>query len=137
MMPQEHLSEILEKRYQGFTGYCGILFDEILDGGCKVSCAIRPELLNPSGIVHGGMIATLADVAAGLMALQADGWVRNIVTQNCNLHYLRPGTGDRLWAESHVVRKGRRMCVVRVDCYSDADSLCTTAIYEIAYLDER
>ena len=108
MMPQERLSEILEKRYRGFTGYCGIFFDEVLDEGCKVSCALRPELLNPDGIAHGGLIATLTDVAAGLMALQADGWAHSIVTQNCNIHYLRPGSGDRLWAESHVIRKGHK-----------------------------
>lgn len=137
MMPQERLSEILEKRYKGFTGYCGIFFDEVLDEHCKVSCALRPELLNPSGIAHGGLIATLTDVAAGLMALQADGWVHNIVTQSCNIHYLRPGCGDRLWAESHVIRKGRRVCVVQVDCFSADGRLCTTALYEIAYLDER
>ena len=137
MIPQERLSEILEKRYKGFTGYCGIFFDEVLDEGCKVSCALRPELLNPDGIAHGGLIATLLDVAAGLMALQADGWAHSIVTQNCNIHYLRPGSGDRLWAESHVIRKGHRVCVVQVECYSAGGTLCTAALYEIAYLDER
>ena len=137
MMPQERLQEILEKRYKGFTGYCGIFFDEVLDEGCRVSCTLKPELLNPSGIAHGGLIATLTDVAAGLMALQADDWVHNIVTQSCHLHYLRPGTGEHLRAESRVIRKGRRVCVVQVDCLTDDDRLCATATYEIAYLDER
>ena len=136
-MSQEHLKEDLKNRYQGFTDYCGIVFDKVMDEGCRVSCMLRPELLNPSGIAHGGLIATLMDVAAGLMALQADGWVHNIVTQNCSIHYLRPGTGDRLWAESHFIRKGRRVCVVQTDCHSADGTVCTTAIYEIAYLDER
>ena len=137
MIPKERLQEILEKRYKGFTGYCGIVFDEVLDESCRVSCELRPELLNPSGVAHGGLTATLTDVAAGLMALQADEWVHNIVTQSCHIHYLRPGTGDRMWAESRTVRKGRRVCVVQVDCFSDDGRLCATATYEIAYLDER
>lgn len=137
MIPEDRLKEILEKRYKGFTGYCGIRFDEVHEDSCTVSCELRPELLNPSGLAHGGLIATLTDVAAGLIALHADGWIHNIVTQNCNIHYLRPGTGDRLRAESRVIRKGRRVCVVQVDCFTSENMLCTTALYEIAYLDER
>ena len=136
MVPQDRLNEILEKRYKGFTGFCGIRFDEVREEGCVVSCELRPELLNPSGIAHGGLIATLTDVAAGLMALHADGWVHNIVTQSCNIHYLRPGIGDRLRAESRVIRKGRRVCVVQVDCYTPEARLFATALYEIAYLDD-
>ena len=72
-----------------------------------------------------------------MMALQSDHWRRYIVTQNCNLHYLRPGVGELLRAESRVIRKGNRVCVLQVECYTDEGKLCTTAIYEIAYLNER
>jgi cysteine synthase A len=47
------------------------------------------------------------------------------------------GIGEVLRAESRVIRKGNRVCVLQVECYTDADQLCTTAIYEIAYLNER
>ena len=121
-------------RSRGFTGYCGLEFDEIGKGRCVVSCPMRPELLNPAGIAHGGLIATLTDVAAGSMALAADGNTRPIVTQSCSIHYLSPGTGDRLKAESKVVRKGNRVCVVQVDCFSADGTLAAVATYEIAYL---
>ena len=88
--------ERLKSRYKGFNAYCGIHFDSVQDDVCTISCPLRPELLNPAGIAHGGLVATLTDVAAGLMALQADAWAHNIVTQSCNIHYLRPGTGDTL-----------------------------------------
>ena len=122
-------------RSRGFTGYCGLEFTELSDEKCVISCPLRPELLNPMGVVHGGLTATLTDVAAGTMALQADRSERKIVTQSCNIHYLRPGTGARLRAESTLIRKGRRVCVVRVDCYDDEDRLVACAVYEIAYLD--
>ena len=124
----------IKARSRGFTGYCGLEFTEVTGERCVVSCPMRPELLNPGGIAHGGLIATLTDVAAGSMALMADGRAHPIVTQSCNIHYLRPGTGDVLRAESRVIRKGRRVCVVQVDCFSGDGSLAAVATYEIAYL---
>ena len=134
-LDESNLRAGLDKRYKGFTEYCGIRFDSITDDKCVLSCPLRRELLNPSGIAHGGVIATLTDVAAGMMALQADNWEHNIVTQSCNIHYLHPGTGETIMAESRVIRKGRRVCVVQVDCFSGDGKLSATAIYEIAYLD--
>ena len=136
-MGETKYSDVILRRLKGFTSYCGFEFTEVGDEKCIISCRLRPEFLNPSGVAHGGLIATLTDVAAGMMALQADGWHPNVVTQNCNIHYLRPGTGTILRAESRVIRKGRRVCVLQVECFSDDGPLCTTAIYEIAYLDER
>ncbi len=137
MVLPDRAIEILSKQHGSFTGYCGIVTEEIQDDECSVSCSLRPELLNPAGVAHGGFIATLTDVAAGIMALQADQWKHDIVTQSCNLHYLRAGTGERLRAKSRVVRKGHRVCVVQVECFNDDDQLCVTAIYELAYLDVR
>lgn len=121
-------------RSRGFTGYCGLEFTEVSEERCVITCPLRPELLNPGGIAHGGLIATLTDVAAGSMALAADGNTRSIVTQNCNIHYMSPGIGEKLRAESRVLRKGRRVCVVQVDVFTDEDALAATSIYEIAYL---
>ena len=134
MPDHEKKSFDIKVRSQGFTGYCGLEFTEVTERRCVVSCPMRPELLNPAGIAHGGLIATLTDVAAGSMALMADGRAHTIVTQSCNIHYLRPGTGDTLRAESRVVRKGNRVCVVQVDCFSGDGSLAAVATYEIAYL---
>ena len=124
-------------RSRGFTGYCGLEFDEIGKDRCVISCPMRPELLNPAGIAHGGLIATLTDVAAGSMALAADGNTRKIVTQSCSIHYLSPGTGNVLKAEARVLRKGNRVCVVQVDCFSADGTLAAAATYEVAYLGSR
>ena len=127
----------LNERMHGFASYCGIVYDDIQKDHCLISCPLKPEFRNPAGIAHGGMIATILDVVSGMMALEADDWTHNIVTQNCNIHYLRPAAGERLWAESHTVRKGNRVCVVRSDCFSDDGQLAATATYEIAYLGMR
>ena len=127
----------IKVRSRGFTGFCGLEFYEIQDEGCTIRCRLRPEHLNPAGIAHGGLIATLTDVAAGTMALQADGGRHNIVTQSCNIHFLRPGAGEVLFGKSRVIRKGSRVCVVAVDCVDESGTLVAASTYEIAYLGER
>lgn len=123
------------ERLRGFTSYCGIVFDDVQSDRCLISCPLRPELLNPAGTAHGGLIATVLDVVSGLMALRADDWSHKIVTQNCSIHYLRPAAGERLWAEARLIRRGRHVCVVQADCYCSADGRpSATSLYEIAYL---
>ena len=131
-----HLEE-LSKRTNTFSEYCGIRFESAADDKCVVSCALRKELLNPDGIAHGGLVATMADVCAGLMAHHADNWTHALVTQSCSIHYLRPATGETIRAESRVIRKGRRVCTVQVDCFSGNGKLSATATYELVYLDRE
>ncbi len=119
----------------GFDRLCGVEFTEINDDETVISCELRPELLNPGGNVHGGVIATLSDVAACTMAGKADRVKHPLVTQSCSIHYLRPASTGRLLARAHVVRKGARVCVVSVDCEDEEHNRIATAIYEITYLD--
>ena len=50
---EEQFSDVINSRLKGFTSYCGLEFTEIADEKCVISCRLRPELLNPSGIAHG------------------------------------------------------------------------------------
>ena len=137
MAEQEKRPLDTKLRRRGFTSYCGLEFTELQEDRVVISCPLRPELLNPMGIAHGGIIATATDVAAGCMALMADGNTRGVVTQSCSIHYLRPGTGKELRAVAHVLHKGGRSCVVQVDCLTDDDVTAATAIYEIAYINKH
>ena len=51
---------------------------------------IRPESLNPMGIVHGGALVALADTVAGCAAFTCG---KICVTLDCTMQYLAPGTG--------------------------------------------
>lgn len=84
--------------------------------GCAELCLpMRPELLNPLGKVHGGVIYTLCDVAAGA-ATASSGRVG--VTLNSSMSYLRPGepTAD-LIAKTRLLKLGRTTAVHDVDVY--------------------
>ena len=51
-----------------FAQICGIKVAEMRYDYVKMTAEVRPELLNPLGRVHGGMLYTLADCCSGLTA---------------------------------------------------------------------
>ena len=119
-----------------FNQLVGLRAEEVAPGRCRVVCDIRPEHCNPRGTVHGGMAATLADVAGGIAAIYASGEERPMVTQSMTLHYLRPLTGSRVVAEGRAVKAGRFTCLARVELYDDQQRLCCAGDLELFYTDQ-
>lgn len=81
---------------------------------------IRPESLNPFGMVHGGALYTLADDAAGTAA-HSDG--RHYVTQTGTLHFLQNRPAGTIRAEGRVRRRGQVTVFTSVEITSEDGTL--------------
>lgn len=134
-MTESETRELLEKRYRGFTGYCGIRIDEAADGVCRAHLELREHHLNPRGTAHGGLLSTLMDVTAGTAAIVAFDPPRWAVTQSAEAHYLRPARGARLNAEARTVKAGRSVAFVQVEVRDETGSLVTAGSFEMFYVD--
>ncbi|MGK5506921.1 PaaI family thioesterase [Brevibacillus formosus] len=102
-----------------FNHYLGIKVVHRDEQGCKVALKIRPELFNSiEGVVHGGVTATLADVAMGHGAAPHVDGVQQCVTVESKIQYLHPARGEVLEAQSHVLKQGKSLIVMeaRVTC---------------------
>ncbi len=78
---------------------------------------IKDTSLNPYGMIHGGLLYTMIDCAAGITA-RADG--NPYVTQNSYVNYLSNAAGkERIYAESDVIRRGKTVVVVHVRVYTE------------------
>src|SRR5260370_33785135 len=91
-----------------FNKYLGIRLVRRHADGMTIECRLRKELLNFSGVLHGGVTATLADVAVG-QALTKQG--RKSTTVELKINYLRPGTGRKCTARSQWLRCGTTLLV--------------------------
>lgn len=76
-----------------------------LDGAVVVDA--RDEHLNPHGSVHGGLLATMLDVAMGNAVAEAGG--ERPVTVALSITYLEPGQRGRLSATARVRKRGKRL----------------------------
>jgi len=135
-MDNNEILAFLKQRQVGFADVCGIEYRGASVGRCLVSLHMKDELLNPQGFAHGGLLATLMDVAAGSAGLFAHGEPRPMVTQSCSIHYLRPVSGPLVLAEGVCLKAGRRSAVVEVSVReNDAERICAVGTFEICYLD--
>ena len=82
-------------------------------GYCKLKLKIKSEHLNHGGIVHGGVLAALCDIAlAGSLtnSLQKDEWC---VTAELNIYFLSPAfPKDTLFAYGKLIRRGNTLAFV-------------------------
>jgi uncharacterized protein (TIGR00369 family) len=104
----------------------------------RVRFDMRPDLIgNPTRqILHGGVISSVLDVAAGFaihLALvekqrAAAEEVRfpNIGTVDLRVDYLRPGRGRHFIASCRVVRLGKRIAVTHMELVNDEGELIAT-----------
>lgn len=78
------------------------------DGEIEVALEVRAKHLNPGGIIHGGVIASLLDIAIGL-ALRTGLPVEFAhVTTQLNISYLKPCRQGRVVATGTAIHQGRR-----------------------------
>ena len=66
---------------------------------------------NARGLIHGGLIASLADNAMGYSCAQAMGWASSLVTISLAVDYVGSAEiGQWLAVESSVIKTGSTIC---------------------------
>ncbi len=96
--------------------------------GVTIECAMRDELRNVAGMMHGGVMATLADAAVGIALASHFGGRRPCTTTDLKINYLRPIAHGKIVARSHLLRIGKNLCVGRVDMSDAQRKLAAVAI---------
>ena len=95
----------------------------INDYGVKIP--INSLVMNPNDMVHGGVIAFLADNAMGFASYMEK--KRPGVTLDLNVRYLKPGRGKQLTAIGEVVSSGSLFNSLRTDIMDETGMLVATA----------
>jgi len=108
-----------------FNAQVGIRLVRLHKDGVTIECPLRPELFNGAGVLHGGVTATLADVAVGIALAAHLGRSRAATTVEMKINHLRPVTHGKMAARSHLLKVGSRLCCGRgeitgVDCVPDS-----------------
>lgn len=120
-----------------FHGWAGLELVSVGVGEVEVALPLKPHHLNPGGILHGGLIATLADTAIGLAvrsALPAD---RTHVTAQLDVHFLERVDHGTVHATGKAVRVGERMAYGEGDVRDEGGRLVARAGGTFIVLPER
>ncbi len=105
-----HLEDLKHRvRQSPFHQWAGLELVTVGDGESEMVMDLRPHHFNPQGIVHGGIVAALADTAIGL-ALRSrlrPGLTHR--TAQLSVNFLAKGEGNRLIGRGHTLHLGQRM----------------------------
>jgi uncharacterized protein (TIGR00369 family) len=93
----------------------GMRIDRVDEGSVTISMDAGEQHGNLAGQVHGGVLATLADTAAGLAVKTVIPAGSGHVTATLDVQYLRAASPGPLRAEGRVIRAGRRLAFVASD----------------------
>jgi uncharacterized protein (TIGR00369 family) len=96
--------------------------------GVTVDFPLRDEFLNGTGVLHGGVIAAIADEAAWHALVHAHNGRREMTTTELKVNYLRPMVGKKVVARAYVLRAGKTLSVTRVDLFDAQKRLSAIAI---------
>ena len=102
---------------QPFMSYIGARLTALAPGFCEVTADYRHELTQQHGFVHGGVLASIADSAAGYAAFSLMPAGSDILTVEFKLNLIRPALPPTLRAEGRVERAGKTLSVCRADVF--------------------
>ena len=111
-----------------FNKFLDVHIIERHDDGITVRIGIRPELLNFGGVLHGGVAASAADVAAGMGLMDRFQGKQPVTTTVLKINYLLPVTGAWVDARAKFVRIGKTLAVAQVDMSDDRGRLVAIAL---------
>lgn len=97
---------ILEQ--QPFSVLLGTELKTFEPGKAELSLAVRDELKQQHGFVHGGVVSYLADNA---LTYAGGSVLGDSVTSEYKINYLRPALGQTLLARASVTSAGKKQAV--------------------------
>lgn len=97
-----------------YPRYLQIEILEVGTGVARASMPYRHEFTNPSGSIHGGAIASLADTTMAKAVVSLVGLEVNVASVRLDIRYKAPVTGGKILTEAKVTTQKKRLFTVEV-----------------------
>lgn len=113
-----------------FLKSSGLQISDITRDRVIARMTAREKDLNVYGMVHGGALFTLADMAAGVCALTSS---PNVVTLDSSMNFIRAAKPGPLYAEARSVHAGRSTGVYEVRITDDDGQQIAVALFTMYF----
>ena len=118
-----------------FIASLGVELESVSEGACCTSINVRADHMQQNGVVHAGVMATLADHTAGGAASTVMPPGAYPLTAEFKINLLRPASGKVLRCRSTVLKAGKSLVVAESEVYSATegkDVLCAKAMVTLS-----
>lgn len=111
-----------------FSKLIGMQLVDLQPDVAVISIEMRDDLRQPSGVLHGGVTATLIDTAMAFAVRTRLGLTEATATIDLTVHYLRPHVTGTFTCTAKVVRAGKRIFTVSADVVNEDGKHIATAV---------
>jgi 1,4-dihydroxy-2-naphthoyl-CoA hydrolase len=99
----------------GISAFLGVEVAEVGPGTMRATVAVRPELLNPFGVLHGGVVSALVDHLLGAVCYPVIPRGTWAATTEYKVNLVAPVRDGVLEGRAEIVAMSKRTAVVRID----------------------
>ncbi len=96
-------------------------------GEASFELTVRPEHMNPYGVLHGGLLYALVNYAMGAALVSRLDPGERCATLEVKIQCLTPVPSGEVRAEARVVERTRRIGILEARAYADGDRLVAVA----------
>ena len=126
---REHLEYARSRvKLSNFSALMGFEVAKLYPGGAILHVVTEDHHRQIHNVMHGGVIAALADTAAAIAAYTVVPRGSEVVTIELKINYLLPVAEGKLTAEGKVLRAGRNFIVVECDVTKQDGALAAKAL---------
>lgn len=130
---QKFTNEIVElarKRMKksSFPALLGFHVESLASGRAVLSMEVKKRHKQIQDVVHGGVLAALADTAAAIAAYTVVPHGTEIATIELKINYLSAVPGGKIRAEGKVLRAGRNFVVTECEVFDAKGNLAAKAL---------
>ena len=124
------LAQIVQERMRESeaTAHLGVDVESVGEGRAVFLMDVKAKHKQVHGVVHGGILAALADTTAAIAAYTTLPKGTEIATVELKINYLEPVPSGRIRAEARVLRTGRNFVVTECEIYNESGSMAAKAL---------
>jgi len=111
-----------------FAQLIGMRLEDLKMDEATISVEIRDDLRQPSGVLHGGVTATLIDTAMAFAVRTRLEPTAATATIDLTVHYLRPLVEGKATCVAKIVRAGKRIFTVSAEVFNSEGKIIATGL---------
>lgn len=96
---------------QNFLSLIGAELEHVENGKVIITCKRKDTLTQQQGLLHGGVVTSLADVACGYAALTTMPIDSEVLTVEFKINLIRPAISNKVAAIGRVVKTGKTLVI--------------------------
>ena len=123
--------------YQGFDAHIGLEITAISADEVRGELSVRPELLQPYGLLHGGVLTSVVETLGSVAGATWYGDRGIVVGMTNHTHFLRPVREGRLEAVATPVHRGRTSQLWLVEVRDEQQKLVARGELRVANLPQE